>query len=913
MENAEARVSYFTKAKAWFFIGVFLCFARPIAGGPNQVIVWGDNTYGQTNIPVYATNVVALAAGDYHCLALRIDGSVIAWGNNGVGETNVPINLTNGVGIVAGSTHSLAVRADGSLTLWGRMGTVPIPLSPAATNVVALAPGTGASHGLALRADGSLLDWGIVSLTNIPPAASNAVSVAAGASHSLALRADGRVVAWGDNSYGQTDVPASATNVIAIAAGWQQNAALRANGTVVAWGSVFGGSISPPTTATNVVDIACGGNHILALRGDGSVVGWGMTAFGVTTIPKTATNIVAVAGGGYDSLALVGSGAPLVLPGPSSLTVDSGLTAYLRLRVAGALPLSYQWSCNGTNLPGATNSVLTLTNVQPSQAGSYYTLTVSNQFGIVTNAPIALKELPLEALIQPATRSAVVGATLTFTANVSGQGPFRYQWQHEGNDLPDATNQVLTLTNVQVANSGVYAVGVTNGFGGVSASAALQVTPTIITNPLRSQSTFPGGTANFGLGLQAIIPVQFQWQFNGMDIDGATSNSLTLSDVRYEQGGVYTLIFADDFETVTNSAQLSVVPVAAWGSMNQSKVAPGLTNLIAISCGQSHALALDASGLVYGWGNNFHGEASRPPGLINVIAIAAGNGISLALRANGTVVEWGSNFYGTTNVPNDLSNVVAIAAGDFHELALKSDGTVVAWGYNGSGQTNVPPGLSNVVAIAAGEWNSMALKSDGTVVAWGAGTNNTGSPNFGQSQVPANLSNVIQIATGGPDDLALKGDGSVTGWGGNFYGENSLPIEVSNVVSIVAGYAHTLALRADSTVAAWGLNSLGQATVPVGLSNVVALSASGFSSLALVSSTRRQLKMRLSEYQLSAQGFTVSISSYSGRTYALEYKTSLDDPNWTALRLVAGTGGKLTLTDTGITNASQRFYRVRQW
>lgn len=71
--------------------------------------------------------------------------------------------------------------------------------------------------------------------------------------------------------------------------------------------------------------------------------------------------------------------------------------------------------------------------------------------------------------------------------------------------------------------------------------------------------------------------------------------------------------------------------------------------------------------------------------------------------------------------------------------------------------------------------------------------------------------------------------------------------------------------------------------------------------------------MRLSEYQFSAQAFTVSISSYSGRTYALEYKTSLNAANWTALPLVAGTGGKLTMADTGITTAGERFYRVREW
>jgi hypothetical protein len=94
----------------------------------------------------------------------------------------------------------------------------------------------------------------------------------------------------------------------------------------------------------------------------------------------------------------------------------------------GALPLFYQWNCNGTNIPEATNPVLVLTNVQPVQAGSYYTLTASNAFGMATNGPIILNEVPLEFSIQPPNLSTVVGAAATFiVTNIVGEGPFSYQ------------------------------------------------------------------------------------------------------------------------------------------------------------------------------------------------------------------------------------------------------------------------------------------------------------------------------------------------------------------------------------------------------------------------------------------------------------------------------------------------------
>jgi hypothetical protein len=52
-------------------------------------------------------------------------------------------------------------------------------------------------------------------------------------------------------------------------------------------------------------------------------------------------------------------------------TVSHSATAHYRTTAAGRLPRYYQWQYNGANLPGATGEVLSLTNVQPEQAGTY--------------------------------------------------------------------------------------------------------------------------------------------------------------------------------------------------------------------------------------------------------------------------------------------------------------------------------------------------------------------------------------------------------------------------------------------------------------------------------------------------------------------------------------------------------------
>ena len=71
------------------------------------------------NVPAGLTNVVAIAGGGYHSLALKYDGTVVAWGDNSAGQTNVPAGLSNVVAVAAGGFHSLALKNDGSVVAWG--------------------------------------------------------------------------------------------------------------------------------------------------------------------------------------------------------------------------------------------------------------------------------------------------------------------------------------------------------------------------------------------------------------------------------------------------------------------------------------------------------------------------------------------------------------------------------------------------------------------------------------------------------------------------------------------------------------------------------------------------------------------------------------------------------------------------
>ena len=60
------------------------------AQAPGAVAAWGDNTYGQTTMPVGLSGVTAIAAEGNHTVALKNDGTVVAWGDDTYGQTAVP-------------------------------------------------------------------------------------------------------------------------------------------------------------------------------------------------------------------------------------------------------------------------------------------------------------------------------------------------------------------------------------------------------------------------------------------------------------------------------------------------------------------------------------------------------------------------------------------------------------------------------------------------------------------------------------------------------------------------------------------------------------------------------------------------------------------------------------------------------
>jgi hypothetical protein len=101
---------------------------------------------------------------------------------------------------------------------------------------------------------------------------------------------------------------------------------------------------------------------------------------------------------------------PAIVTQPTNQTTFPGSNVMFSVTATGSA-LAYQWKFSGTNLPGATNSSLVLTNVQLPQAGPYF-VTVTNAAG-TTNSSTAL----LRLLVSPAlnlTRANVTTTNVSF-------------------------------------------------------------------------------------------------------------------------------------------------------------------------------------------------------------------------------------------------------------------------------------------------------------------------------------------------------------------------------------------------------------------------------------------------------------------------------------------------------------------
>jgi alpha-tubulin suppressor-like RCC1 family protein len=584
------------------------------------VLAWGDNSSGlmgngsagglqprPTQI-AGLTNVVAIALGDRHALALKADGTVWAWGSDGFGQLGdgtvgspsvraTPgqvTGLTNVKAIAAGSTHSVALQGDGIVRTWGRDDAGQLGDGPGGD-----ASGTPTPV--------------VVHLANVK-------AIAAGGHHTLAVRSDGTAWAWGSDGLGQqgdgTSGPANTspvqvvglTNVTTVTAGDSYSAAVRADGTVWAWGSDVFGNLGDGTTSSplsqpvptqvprlnGVLSVVSAGEHTLAIRAENFVVSWGHDSDG--------------------QLGDGGVGNPVDDQSPNSIGLATNLRA-----IAGGEAHTLALKADGTVMAWGDDS-----------AGQLGDGTIGGPFAVAT--PRAVVGL---------TNVIAIAAGRNHSLALRGDGTV-WSWGSDGTANGGATPaQVTGVTGAIGIAAGrdhslalrgdgrVFAWGSNSG-GQLGVSGADSPTPVAVPDVTRMIAVAAGGSHS--LALRA---------------DGSA------------------WAWGDD-----GAGQLGDGTIGSTGGIDPDPVV-GLGNAMAVSAGSTHSLALRADGTVWAWGADFQGPndnsqatPAQVGGLAGVTAVAAGHDFGVALRSDGTVAVWGFNAHG------QLAGTAALGAADVSPNAV---------------------------------------------------------------------------------------------------------------------------------------------------------------------------------------------------------------------------------------------------
>lgn len=301
----------------------------------------------------------------------------------------------------------------------------------------------------------------------------------------------------------------------------------------------------------------------------------GVNLAGETSSTLTIGNAPTSASGNYD--VIVSNGCGTVTSSISALNVQAttvittqplggffceGHGSYsLQVNAEGAA-LTYQWRKNGVNIPGATSATFTLSNLQPSDDGSY-DVVVSGTCGTVTSFSANISVFNNTSITsQPIPVDICEGQSGQLQVSAGG-GFNSFQWFLNGN--PVGTNSAtLSINSASSANAGSYTVTVSGACGAPQTSS-----PAVVTISQTPQYSVQPVGGTFCEGESLILQGQFsnnadnfQWWFNGNVVQFNATPTLTINSLTPQNQGNYVLVaFNSCGSTQSQTVSVTVNPL----------------------------------------------------------------------------------------------------------------------------------------------------------------------------------------------------------------------------------------------------------------------------------------------------------------------------------------------------------------
>ena len=331
---------------------------------------------------------------------------------------------------------------------------------------------------------------------------------------------------------------------------------------------------------------------------------------------------------------------------------------------------------------------------------------------------------------------------VVLSVSATGTAPLRYQWRLNGANLAGATNAILELKAVQPEQAGDYQVLVYNDAGSalsVPAALALLYPAAILAEP-QSVSTRPGSNIVFSVIAYSPAGLRYQWQKNGVNLEGATGESLSLANVQPADAATYTVVVTDAIGSVASApATLTILvdPIITQQPLSQM-VVPGATVVLSVSVTNAATLPI---------GFRVRRNNATLPATPATFMTINERTVYFTLSGTNTMPPWTNYAFVVTNVVRPTGNLTASA---FLTYVTDSDadGMPDAWETAYGSEPNNPAdamldrdgdGLSNWQEYVAGTDPTDAssylkvtvLAADGSAsVAFGAVSNRTYTVQF---------------------------------------------------------------------------------------------------------------------------------------------------------------------------------------
>jgi len=423
-----------------------------------------------------------------------------------------------------------------------------------------------------------------------------------------------------------------------------------------------------------------------------------------------------------------------------------------------------------------------------SNAGDYACV-VTGDCGTVTSNIASVNVTPATVISQqPTSVDVCEGSDVTFSVQASGSN-ISYQWQFNGNDIAGATNPTYTINNVSSSNAGDYVCVVTGDCGTVTSDVASLSTGsgvTINTQPV-SGDYCEGSDVTLNISADG-SNLTYQWQLNGSDIQGATSQSYTINNLNSNNTGDYTCVITSSCGTLTsNAAQIGLLNSVNITQQPQSQeLCENSTFTVSV--------VADGSNLTYQWqfnGNDIQGanSSSYTATLTNntqgnytcVINSDCGN---LTTDAANIIIDYPT----ITQQPQSVDKCES----DDVIFTITSDGNndSYQWKFNGnviSGATQAYLVINNVDANDAGDYSCEVSNSCNTSVSSDVATltiNNAPVVTSQPVDLTANVGDNVSFsvsATGTNLTYQWNKNGLALNNGGNISGVNTNTLTINNV------------------------------------------------------------------------------------------------------------------------------------